>query len=823
MRDINIYITESLEVLIDTSNNYEGENDYCALKMTVSPAFTEYSKYIDFEYRDAAGATHKIRTPNLTQEDPLAFSYILPQNILFSKTLKTQFVFINGGTVIAKSKIIQLRVEQSINANVEIIRTSWDILTDHELRLDTLEASNGSTIDLSDYVQKEAGKGLATLPVLKMGFRESSPELLNTISDWNAIFGFSFLSMSTNGLTVSLFTNNLIDLGNFFELSHNILSIDTNAVSGIGSSCFAGCPNIQTLKFSDALVWLGTDPNQYTEELQPIENNAFDCGNLESLEVPSFFATCVLPPWWLEGSPSGPHPAITKALAANSVLAGNGVTWIYTLQNKLDGKVDKVAGQALYSDAEVDNRIFQANKENAGTAAGLISSLKDGVPTEGDTLQKIYNLILGWFTEIIQPTIAARDAYDVTHVPCNVFVEDDGDGKWALYKATSLGTNANYVKFSDPDLLNAVMSGSQIKTAYESNPDTNGLTNALKLAYDTAVTWITTNGANILAHLADAVKHITGAERTQWNAAQENSAITKAEIEAKLTGVITTHTHTGGGALGYFTEAKNTAAPNATIPIVSLTATGVEAALDVVIAPKATGSFSLRPSDGTAAGGNKRGNYAVDLQMIKNDSSKVASGQYSFVAGGQDNTASAAYCFATGQSNSATNSYAFAFGFANQATGPSSIAGGTYAKADKSNQFALGSQGSGTLGRSQYSTIGAFRQTVDATPLEGSSSWNVASNKVFAFTIKVACGTATAMANCASFERRGLIYNNGTLCAIEGAIQTIGTDIISAALAGVTIAVTANNSTKRLTVMVTGLAATTINWTTKVELIEVGI
>ena len=73
------------------------------------------------------------------------------------------------------------------------------------------------------------------------------------------------------------------------------------------------------------------------------------------------------------------------------------------------------------------------------------------------------------------------------------------------------------------------------------------LTTALKTAYDGAVT-----------HIADAVKHITATERTNWGSAythsgsahapsnaQKNSDIIKSEIEAKLTGEIASHSHVG--------------------------------------------------------------------------------------------------------------------------------------------------------------------------------------------------------------------------------------------------------------------------------------
>jgi hypothetical protein len=109
-----------------------------------------------------------------------------------------------------------------------------------------------------------------------------------------------------------------------------------------------------------------------------------------------------------------------------------------------------------------------------------ITNLKDGVASPGDTLQKLYNLYLGASAEVYVANIAARDAYNVPHLPFSIFVTDDGDGHWAKYQATTTGVGATFVKLSDPDLLNAVMNAAAIKAAYESNSDTNAFTNALK-------------------------------------------------------------------------------------------------------------------------------------------------------------------------------------------------------------------------------------------------------------------------------------------------------------------------------------------------------
>jgi sugar lactone lactonase YvrE len=117
----------------------------------------------------------------------------------------------------------------------------------------------------------------------------------------------------------------------------------------------------------------------------------------------------------------------------------------------------------------------------------VITTLRDGVAEAGNTLQKLYNLLSGAGAEITVANIAARNALNISSIGTRVFVTDDGDGKWALYRASQTGVSSNYVKLSDPDLLNAVMSAEMIKTAYESNPDTNAFTNALKVAYDAVV------------------------------------------------------------------------------------------------------------------------------------------------------------------------------------------------------------------------------------------------------------------------------------------------------------------------------------------------
>ncbi|MBK7986736.1 MAG: hypothetical protein IPK11_07440 [Ignavibacteria bacterium] len=128
-------------------------------------------------------------------------------------------------------------------------------------------------------------------------------------------------------------------------------------------------------------------------------------------------------------------------------------------------------------------------------------------------------------------------------------------------------------------------------------------------------------------------------------------------------GVLSWTTASGGGGLTYFTESRTTSSPNATIPVHQLAATGTEADIDLAITPKGEGALVADIPDGTAAGGNKRGKYAVDLQMSRFSASRVASGIYSVVSGGADNTASgSSSVVGGGDFNTASGNYSFVGG-----------------------------------------------------------------------------------------------------------------------------------------------------------------
>lgn len=75
------------------------------------------------------------------------------------------------------------------------------------------------------------------------------------------------------------------------------------------------------------------------------------------------------------------------------------------------------------------------------------------------------------------------------------------------------------------------------------------ISETVKAAWDAASTWVTTNGANVLLHLSDSIKHITAAEREKWNGKQDK-LIAGDNITIAADGKTISATGGGGGVSG---------------------------------------------------------------------------------------------------------------------------------------------------------------------------------------------------------------------------------------------------------------------------------
>lgn len=162
----------------------------------------------------------------------------------------------------------------------------------------------------------------------------------------------------------------------------------------------------------------------------------------------------------------------------------------------------------------------------------------------------------------------------------------------------------------------------------------------------------------------------------------------------------------GGGGLTNWTEAVHSSSPNATIPVVSFTATNAATNVDAAIRPKGNGAVSAQVADSTTTGGNKRGRNAVDWQTGRTNSVNVASGDYSVIGGGNNNLSNSTYStVGGGNGNKASNSIAtVGGGSSNTASGSlSTVAGGSGNTASGANSYVGG--GAGNTASGDYSAV----------------------------------------------------------------------------------------------------------------------
>lgn len=324
----------------------------------------------------------------------------------------------------------------------------------------------------------------------------------------------------------------------------------------------------------------------------------------------------------------------------------------------------------------------------------------------------------------------------------------------------------------------------------------------------------------------------------------------------------------GGGGLTLFEESRNTASPNATVPVHALTALGAETNIDFVIAPKGTGAIIAQVPDGTTAGGNKRGTGAVDFQTIRSLPDRVASGTSS-VAMGQNNGASGAFSVAMGGSNTASGQYAVAMGQTNRSSATYSVAMGYNNTASGDSSVAMGNSNTASGGYSvvmgQANTAsGAFSvaigyrtstrgvwgclatgvaaasgvQQMVSYPLRYDTSTDAATQLTVIGTAPAATNTPVMPNNSAYYCRLRVLARNtstnesmswsGTALIKRGANaasttlvgSSTASDFGDAAMSACTVTLSADTTLGCLAVIVTGLASTTIRWVAQLETVE---
>ena len=271
---------------------------------------------------------------------------------------------------------------------------------------------------------------------------------------------------------------------------------------------------------------------------------------------------------------------------------------------------------------------------------------------------------------------------------------------------------------------------------------------------------------------------------------------------------------------------------------------------DLVLTPKGNGAFILGAKpDGTTAGGNKRGNGAVDFQINKTSVNQVASGNNSFLGNGTSNTVSGTRSGLVAGSNntasglesfvgagifnisSGTNSAILGGGHyngvanvGNSASGISSaILGGHGALADR---FCMQSHSSGSFsntasGDAQRARFVLRNKTTTNAAVElfldGSATrLTIPSGKYLTGTINIA-GIKSDGTAAASYIRQFSIKNVAATTSLVGTVNLVGIDTASLT----SISITANDTNDALKVEVTGILSETWRWVAAVDVVEV--
>lgn len=189
---------------------------------------------------------------------------------------------------------------------------------------------------------------------------------------------------------------------------------------------------------------------------------------------------------------------------------------------QIEGLSADLATRAL--DAQVVKIANNLSDVNAGTARTNLSIYSK---TEVDAL------VTGAKNAFNVADIPSRNALTGLKVTDRVFVNDDGDGKWALYIVTAVttgtGSTSTYKKIADEDLFTNALTAAAVKAAYESNADTYAFNGAYKGKLDKIT--VTAN-VNLDTVKSTADTALTNAATAQTTANSASTAASNAQNTA---------------------------------------------------------------------------------------------------------------------------------------------------------------------------------------------------------------------------------------------------------------------------------------------------
>lgn len=268
-------------------------------------------------------------------------------------------------------------------------------------------------------------------------------------------------------------------------------------------------------------------------------------------------------------------------------------------------------------------------------------------------------------------------------------------------------------------------------------------------------------------------------------------------------------------------------------------ADGADANIAMVLQPKGTGAVQAQLNDGTAAGGNARGNSASDWQTSRTGATQVASGPNATIGGGRNNTAATqSSTVGGGQNNQTTGGTAATVGGgdtnAASALG-ATVSGGRGNAANATDAWIPGGAFAttrGTVGKGAWSggkssvdgdrqagELTLFRGTTDATPTvltsngappAANNQFVIANNSVGAILALVCARDTTGTGK---FVQAYLINyrRDASNASVNVSAIQLG-NVPAGTVTGWSIAFSGDASTGALQATVTGVAATNIEW-----------
>lgn len=232
------------------------------------------------------------------------------------------------------------------------------------------------------------------------------------------------------------------------------------------------------------------------------------------------------------------------------------------------------------------------------------------------------------------------------------------------------------------------------------------------------------------------------------------------------------------------------------------------------------------------------GSHAAGNTTVASGASATATGNNTLASGisstaaGTTTTASGNYAVATGTNTFAIGIASKADGFFSQAQGnyshaensgstlitaPLSYCGGLNGVASQYNEWVRGAGNN----LQQYGIISYAMQTADSVAteafLDGTAiRFTIATDHAYKVKISVMAKSSPSGVGIAGFTGKGLIKNDSTTVSLLNAI-TMTQDEFDGTFTSTAVTVTADNTNKSLKVMVTGVAATIINWIIRVD------